>query len=97
MDRRIAIGDFAVRANETEADGRCGRCVSAFKTSWANPRKVAKPEAVEVIVLLRRLSSRCVSAQAGRWEKLTRGYLYLICRVIYPPSRMAKCGNGAGI
>ena len=68
-DRLIAIGCFSVGTNQVDLDAAETLGVPVFNAPFSNTRSVAELVIGEIVMLLRRIFPRSVSAHAGGWDK----------------------------
>jgi D-3-phosphoglycerate dehydrogenase len=68
-DRLIAVGCFSVGTNQVELKAARDRGIPVFNAPFSNTRSVAELVIGEIIMLLRRIFPRSVSAHAGGWDK----------------------------
>jgi D-3-phosphoglycerate dehydrogenase / 2-oxoglutarate reductase len=68
-DRLIAIGCFNVGTNQVDVDAARRIGVPVFNAPFSNTRSVAELVIGEIVMLLRRVVPRSVSAHAGGWDK----------------------------
>jgi D-3-phosphoglycerate dehydrogenase len=68
-DQLIAVGCFGVGTDQVDLDSarRCG--IPVFNAPFSNTRSVAELVIGEIVMLMRRVFPRSVSAHAGRWDK----------------------------
>ena len=67
--RLIAVGCFSVGTNQVDLDAARHRGIPVFNAPFSNTRSVAELVIGEIIMLLRRIFPRSVSAHAGGWDK----------------------------
>ncbi len=72
-DRLIAVGCFSVGTNQVDLDAARVRGVPVFNAPFSNTRSVAELVIGEIVMLLRRIVPRSVSAHAGGWDKSAQG------------------------
>jgi D-3-phosphoglycerate dehydrogenase / 2-oxoglutarate reductase len=72
-DRLIAVGCFSVGTNQVDLDAARLRGVPVFNAPFSNTRSVAELVIGEIVMLLRRIVPRSVSAHAGGWDKSAQG------------------------
>src|SRR3954454_9920879 len=72
-DRLIAVGCFSVGTNQVDLDASRLRGVPVFNAPFSNTRSVAELVVGEIVMLLRRIVPRSVSAHAGGWDKSAEG------------------------
>src|SRR3954462_9609337 len=68
-DRLIAVGCFSVGTNQVDLDAARMRGIPVFNAPFSNTRSVAELVIGEIVMLLRRIVPRSVSAHAGGWDK----------------------------
>jgi D-3-phosphoglycerate dehydrogenase len=68
-DRLIAVGCFSVGVNQVDLDAAERLGVPIFNAPFSNTRSVAELVIGEIVMLLRRIFPRSVSAHAGGWDK----------------------------
>jgi D-3-phosphoglycerate dehydrogenase len=68
-DRLIAVGCFSVGTNQVSLPSARVRGVPVFNAPFSNTRSVAELVIGEIVMLLRRIFTRSVSAHAGGWDK----------------------------
>ena len=68
-DRLIAVGCFSVGTNQVDLDAAERLGVPVFNAPFSNTRSVAELVIGEIVMLLRRIVPRTVSAHAGGWDK----------------------------
>ena len=68
-DRLIAVGCFSVGTNQVNLDAARARGIPVFNAPFSNTRSVAELVIGEIVMLLRRIFSRSVSAHEGGWDK----------------------------
>ena len=68
-DRLIAIGCFSVGTNQVDVAAARQQGVPVFNAPFSNTRSVAELVIGEIVMLLRRIVPRSVSAHAGGWDK----------------------------
>lgn len=72
-DRLIAIGCFSVGTNQVDLDAARKSGVPVFNAPFSNTRSVAELVIGEIVMLLRRIIPRSVSAHDGGWDKSAIG------------------------
>lgn len=72
-DRLLAVGCFSVGTNQVELEGASVRGVPVFNAPFSNTRSVAELVVGEIVMLMRRIFSRSVSAHEGGWDKSAEG------------------------
>ncbi|WP_407522398.1 phosphoglycerate dehydrogenase [Methylobacterium oryzisoli] len=68
-DRLIAVGCFSVGTNQVDLAAARRRGIPIFNAPFSNTRSVAELVIGEIVMLLRRIVPRSVSAHAGGWDK----------------------------
>ena len=68
-DRLIAIGCFSVGTNQVDLEAAEALGVPVFNAPFSNTRSVAELVVGEIVMLLRRIFPRSVSAHSGGWDK----------------------------
>jgi D-3-phosphoglycerate dehydrogenase / 2-oxoglutarate reductase len=68
-DRLFAVGCFSVGTNQVDLDAAERLGVPIFNAPFSNTRSVAELVIGEIVMLLRRIFPRSVSAHAGGWDK----------------------------
>ncbi len=68
-DRLMALGCFSVGTNQVDLAGARACGVPVFNAPFSNTRSVAELVIGEIVMLLRRVFPRSVSAHAGGWDK----------------------------
>src|SRR4029078_6264714 len=74
-DRLIAVGCFSVGTNQVNLDAAPRAGVPVFNAPFSNTRSVAELVIGEIVMLLRRVFPRSVSAHQGGWDKSARDSL----------------------
>ena len=72
-DRLIAVGCFSVGTNQVDLDAARLRGIPVFNAPFSNTRSVAELVIGEIVMLLRRIPARSISAHAGGWDKSAKG------------------------
>ncbi|WP_139974461.1 MULTISPECIES: phosphoglycerate dehydrogenase [Brucella/Ochrobactrum group] len=72
-NRLIAVGCFSVGTNQVELKAARKRGIPVFNAPFSNTRSVAELVIGEIIMLMRRIFPRSVSAHAGGWDKTATG------------------------
>jgi D-3-phosphoglycerate dehydrogenase len=72
-DRLIVVGCFSVGTNQVDLDAARRRGIPVFNAPFSNTRSVAELVIGEIVMLLRRIVPRSVSAHAGGWDKSAEG------------------------
>ena len=65
----IVAGCFSVGTNQVDLDAARVRGIPIFNAPFSNTRSVAELVIGEIVMLLRRITSRSEAAHAGGWEK----------------------------
>ena len=81
-DRLIAIGCFNVGTNQVDLTAAAHRGIPVFNAPFSNTRSVAELVIGEIVMLLRRIFPRSVSAHAGGWDKSATNSLELRGKVL---------------
>ena len=68
-DRLMAVGCFSVGTNQVDLDAARHRGIPVFNAPFSNTRSVAELVIGEIVMLMRRIFSRSVSAHSGGWDK----------------------------
>ena len=68
-DRLIAVGCFSVGTNQVDLDAAETLGIPVFNAPFSNTRSVAELVIGEIVMLLRRIFPRSVSAHSGGWDK----------------------------
>jgi D-3-phosphoglycerate dehydrogenase len=72
-DRLFAVGCFSVGTNQVDLEAARGRGVPVFNAPFSNTRSVAELTIGEIVMLLRKITDRSVSAHGGGWDKSANG------------------------
>ncbi|MCF4125960.1 phosphoglycerate dehydrogenase [Methylobacterium sp. SyP6R] len=72
-DRLMAVGCFSVGTNQVDLDAARRRGIPVFNAPFSNTRSVAELVIGEIVMLLRRIVPRSVSAHVGGWDKSANG------------------------
>jgi D-3-phosphoglycerate dehydrogenase len=72
-DRLMAVGCFSVGTNQVDLDAARVRGIPVFNAPFSNTRSVAELVIGEIVMLLRRIIPRSVSAHTGGWDKSADG------------------------
>jgi D-3-phosphoglycerate dehydrogenase len=72
-DRLICAGCFSVGINQVDIDAGRRRGIPVFNAPFSNTRSVAELVIGEIVMLLRRIFPRSVSAHSGGWDKSAEG------------------------
>nr|WP_176023721.1 phosphoglycerate dehydrogenase [Brucella pseudintermedia] len=72
-NRLIAVGCFSVGTNQVDLKAARKRGIPVFNAPFSNTRSVAELVIGEIIMLMRRIFPRSVSAHAGGWDKTATG------------------------
>ena len=81
-DRLIAVGCFSVGTNQVNLDSARRAGVPVFNAPFSNTRSVAELVIGEIVMLLRRVFPRSVSAHQGGWDKSARDSLEVRGKVL---------------
>ncbi len=68
-DKLIAVGCFCIGTNQVALDAAAIRGIPVFNAPYSNTRSVAELVMGEIVMLLRRIFPKSVSAHAGGWDK----------------------------
>ncbi|MDK9696228.1 MAG: phosphoglycerate dehydrogenase [Siculibacillus sp.] len=68
-DRLMAVGCFSVGTNQVELGAARKRGIPVFNAPFSNTRSVAELVIGEIVMLMRRIFDRSVSAHQGGWDK----------------------------
>lgn len=71
--RLFAVGCFSVGTNQVDLSAARMRGVPVFNAPFSNTRSVAELVIGEIVMLLRRITDRSVSAHVGGWDKSADG------------------------
>ncbi|CAN7713890.1 phosphoglycerate dehydrogenase [Bosea sp. LjRoot9] len=71
--RLFAVGCFSVGTNQVDLQAARGRGVPVFNAPFSNTRSVAELTIGEIVMLLRKITDRSVSAHGGGWDKSANG------------------------
>jgi D-3-phosphoglycerate dehydrogenase / 2-oxoglutarate reductase len=72
-DRLMAVGCFSVGTNQVDLNAARRRGIPVFNAPFSNTRSVAELVIGEIVMLLRRIVPRSVSAHIGGWDKSANG------------------------
>lgn len=72
-DRLFAVGCFSVGTNQVDLEAASAVGIPVFNAPFSNTRSVAELVIGEIVMLLRRIFSRSVSAHQGGWDKSADG------------------------
>ncbi|MBK3395910.1 MULTISPECIES: phosphoglycerate dehydrogenase [Methylobacterium] len=72
-DRLMAVGCFSVGTNQVDLEAARRRGIPVFNAPFSNTRSVAELVIGEIVMLLRRIVPRSVSAHVGGWDKSANG------------------------
>ncbi|GJD52339.1 D-3-phosphoglycerate dehydrogenase [Methylobacterium crusticola] len=72
-DRLMAVGCFSVGTNQVDLPAGRRRGIPVFNAPFSNTRSVAELVIGEIVMLLRRIVPRSVSAHGGGWDKSAAG------------------------
>ena len=73
-DRLMSIGCFCIGTNQVDLDAARMRGIPVFNAPFSNTRSVAELTLGEIVMLLRGIFPKSVSAHAGGWDKSADGY-----------------------
>ncbi|MDE3175153.1 MAG: phosphoglycerate dehydrogenase [Pseudomonadota bacterium] len=68
-DRLMAVGCFSVGVNQVDLDAAERLGIPVFNAPFSNTRSVAELVIGEIVMLLRRIFPRSISAHQGGWDK----------------------------
>ena len=68
-DRLMAVGCFCIGTNQVDLNAARSRAIPVFNAPFSNTRSVAELVIGEIVMLLRRIFPRSVSAHEGGWDK----------------------------
>ena len=68
-NRLMVVGCFCVGTNQVDLQAARERGIPVFNAPFSNTRSVAELVIGEIVMLLRRITSRSEAAHAGRWDK----------------------------
>lgn len=68
-DRLLAVGCFSVGTNQVDLEAAESLGVPVFNAPFSNTRSVAELVIGEIVMLLRRIFPRSISAHSGGWDK----------------------------
>ncbi len=72
-DRLMVVGCFSVGTNQVDLDAARRLGIPVFNAPFSNTRSVAELTIAEIVMLLRKIFPRSVSAHAGGWDKSADG------------------------
>jgi D-3-phosphoglycerate dehydrogenase / 2-oxoglutarate reductase len=72
-DQLLAVGCFSVGTNQVDLQAARRRGIPVFNAPFSNTRSVAELVIGEIVMLLRKIFPRSVSAHAGGWDKSATG------------------------
>ncbi|MDP3603175.1 MAG: phosphoglycerate dehydrogenase [Bosea sp. (in: a-proteobacteria)] len=72
-DRLFAVGCFSVGTNQVDLEAARSRGVPVFNAPFSNTRSVAELTIGEIVMLLRKITDRSISAHGGGWDKSADG------------------------
>jgi len=72
-DGLLAVGCFSVGTNQVDLMAARKRGIPVFNAPFSNTRSVAELVIGEIVMLLRRIFPRSVSAHEGGWDKSATG------------------------
>jgi D-3-phosphoglycerate dehydrogenase len=68
-NRLMVVGCFSVGTNQVDLQAARERGIPVFNAPFSNTRSVAELVIGEIVMLLRRVTSRSEAAHAGKWDK----------------------------
>lgn len=68
-DRLIAVGCFCIGTNQVDLEAAQRRGIAVFNAPFSNTRSVAELTLGEIVMLMRGIFPKSVSAHAGGWDK----------------------------
>jgi D-3-phosphoglycerate dehydrogenase len=68
-DKLVAIGCFCIGTNQVALEAAAIRGIPVFNAPYSNTRSVAELVMGEIVMLLRRIFPKSVSAHGGGWDK----------------------------
>ena len=68
-NRLMVVGCFSVGTNQVDLEAARARGIPVFNAPFSNTRSVAELVIGEIVMLLRRVTSRSAAAHAGEWDK----------------------------
>ncbi len=69
----VAVGCFSVGTNQVDLDACAAMGIPVFNAPFSNTRSVAELTIAEIVMLMRRVFPKSVSAHAGGWDKSAVG------------------------
>src|SRR5579872_7201028 len=72
-DRLMAVGCFSVGTNQVDLEAARKNGIPVFNAPFSNTRSVAELVIGEIVMLLRQIFPRSVSAHEGGWDKSAAG------------------------
>ncbi|MFC3692289.1 phosphoglycerate dehydrogenase [Chenggangzhangella methanolivorans] len=69
----LAVGCFSVGTNQVDLAAARARGIPVFNAPFSNTRSVAELTIGEIVMLLRRIPQRSISAHGGGWDKSADG------------------------
>ena len=69
----VAVGCFCIGTNQVDLEAARRRGIPVFNAPFSNTRSVAELVIGEIVMLLRRIVPRSVSAHVGGWDKSANG------------------------
>jgi D-3-phosphoglycerate dehydrogenase len=72
-DRLVTIGCFCIGTNQVDLDAARRRGIPVFNAPFSNTRSVAELVIGEIVMLLRGVFPKSVSAHQGGWDKSSEG------------------------
>ncbi len=72
-DRLIVLGCFCIGTNQVDLDAARNLGIPVFNAPFSNTRSVAELTLGEIVMLMRNIFPKSVSAHAGGWDKSAEG------------------------
>ena len=72
-EKLMAVGCFSVGTNQVDLQAASRRGIPVFNAPFSNTRSVAELVIGEIVMLMRRIFDRSVSAHQGGWDKSANG------------------------
>ena len=69
----VAVGCFSVGTNQVDLNACAAMGIPVFNAPFSNTRSVAELTIAEIVMLMRRVYPKSVSAHAGGWDKSAAG------------------------
>ena len=69
----VAVGCFSVGTNQVDLNACAAMGIPVFNAPFSNTRSVAELTIAEIVMLMRRITPKSVSAHAGGWDKSAIG------------------------